>query len=188
MLSEVPIIDVWSRLGGKPLQGGRGAAFWRDSRDYNVAVDASKNVYYDHARNEGGGILHLVQAVLSAEKTEALLWLEHEAFIEPRKKFTPAEKAAWREQRQKAEETAFVVNGYRADELYRLRGKRNQLYSSETRSCRIAQRLLSGNFLETQGRWDTVWAHALDDQRGVEVDTQVDRLESATQTEVLAMM
>jgi len=188
MLSEVPIVDVWTRLGGKPLQGGRGAAFWRDSRDYNVAVDASKNVYYDHARNEGGGILHLVQTVLSAEKTEALLWLEHEAFIEPRKKFTPAEKAAWQEKRRKAEETAAVVNGYRAVNLAHLRLERNNLYASETKACRIAQRMLSGDSRETEKRWKVVWDHALDNQRGVEVDTQVDRLESATQTEVLAMM
>ena len=79
ILSEIPIIDAWRRLGGpEPRKCGaelRSRAFFRDGDGLNVAFNLPKNCYRDHRDGEGGGVLKLVQTVRGCGAREALQWL-----------------------------------------------------------------------------------------------------------------
>ncbi|MBI4906593.1 MAG: hypothetical protein HY820_23390 [Acidobacteria bacterium] len=68
------ILDVWRDLGGGELRGNRGRAFWRDGDGYNVSIDPDRQVWYDHARAEGGGFLELA-AVALGSKAAAVQWI-----------------------------------------------------------------------------------------------------------------
>ena len=83
-LSQASIIDVWRALGGPEPKGRRAPAWWRDSRDPNISIDAERAVFFDHVHNSGGGVLVLVQTVLKCNRAGALTWLERQGFIEAR--------------------------------------------------------------------------------------------------------
>ncbi len=81
VLERTDIVDVWTALGGGDLRWGRGRAFWRDTKDHNVAIDRNKGTWYDHARNEGGGVLDLVRHVAGGSKADALRWCADHAGV-----------------------------------------------------------------------------------------------------------
>lgn len=83
-LATLHLPDVWSALGGGPLRGRRGKAFWRGGDGYSVALDAAKGTWYDFVAGAGGGVLDLVETALGYDRRAALRWLEAEGFIEPR--------------------------------------------------------------------------------------------------------
>jgi hypothetical protein len=62
--SQIRILELWRDLGGEPLQGKRGKAFWRDGDGYNVALDADKNVWHDKSADQGGGTVKLAATAL----------------------------------------------------------------------------------------------------------------------------
>ena len=86
-LSDVNIAAVWRDLGGPPIVRSRAPAFWRGSKDPNVAINVERGVWHDHAQNKGGGVLALVQTALSCTKRDALVWLEERGYI-PRRTFS----------------------------------------------------------------------------------------------------
>jgi hypothetical protein len=77
-------LDVWRALGGGPLRGKRGKAFWRGGDGYSIALDTAKGTWYDHRDGRGGGVLALIETALGCSRAHALRWLEGEGFIEPR--------------------------------------------------------------------------------------------------------
>ena len=80
-ITTVPISDVWERLGGGPLHHGRAVAFWRGGNSLNVSIDCDRNVWFDHARGFGGGVLRLVEVVQRCDRPRALRWCSHQGFI-----------------------------------------------------------------------------------------------------------
>ena len=99
-IAQVPIADVWRRLGGAPIRNGRAVAFWRGGDAPNIAIDARRGVWHDFAREGGGGVLDLVCTVRDCEKREAAAWLVAEGFIEDRQA-SPAERRKFAEQRNR---------------------------------------------------------------------------------------
>lgn len=83
-LRSVPIGAVIQALGGPEVKGGRIKAWWRDGDGLNVAVDAAKGQWFDHARGEGGGVLSLIKSVRLTDNAGALAWLTEQGFIEDR--------------------------------------------------------------------------------------------------------
>jgi hypothetical protein len=83
-IGSVCVTAVWERLGGGPLRGGRGVAWWRDGDSpTSISLDSKQNVWCDHARGSvGGGVLKLVRTVLDCDKASAVRWLCEEGFIE----------------------------------------------------------------------------------------------------------
>lgn len=75
ILSHVTVTRVWCGLGGPPPCRGRAPAWWRNSQTLNISLSDAKGAWYDFARDEGGGILDLVQHVRGCERREALRWL-----------------------------------------------------------------------------------------------------------------
>ena len=75
LVAQVRISRVWAALGGCPLHGQRGQAFWRSGDGFNVALDEDRGVWCDHARGEGGGILDLIQHARGSSRQDALCWL-----------------------------------------------------------------------------------------------------------------
>ncbi len=104
VLDRLDITEVWSALGGPNLRWGRGRAFWRETRDYNVSIDRAKKTWYDHARSEGGGVLDLVCHVAGGTRADALRWcaelagvqLDNDAPRDPAGMFDPEAAQAWR--------------------------------------------------------------------------------------------
>lgn len=81
LVASVSIAEVWSWLGGHELRGKRGRAFWRETRDFNIALNSEKGTWYDHARAEGGGILSLIERVRGCSRGDAIRWLSHAAGV-----------------------------------------------------------------------------------------------------------
>jgi hypothetical protein len=69
------IDQVWTALGGLPLRGNRGAAFWRGGRRLSVALDLRRGLWFDHAVGEGGDALALVRTVIGCDFRAAVVWL-----------------------------------------------------------------------------------------------------------------
>jgi hypothetical protein len=84
MIADVSIVDVWQRLGGGPIRRGRAAAWWRGGDGANIAIDAERGVWWDHARNVGGGMLDLVQTVRECDKRDVIRWLCMQGLIADR--------------------------------------------------------------------------------------------------------
>ena len=74
-IESLDISSVWAALGGGPLRGNRGRAFWRAGHGYNVALDTRKGTWFDHAAVAGGGILALVELARDCDRRAALGWL-----------------------------------------------------------------------------------------------------------------
>lgn len=91
-LGDIPILDAWHAVGGGPLRGNRGKAFWRDGDGYNVALNLTKNTWYDFRDNVGGGALRLVEVALPCDKRDALSFLEAHCGLDPRRPLTQRER------------------------------------------------------------------------------------------------
>ncbi len=105
VLERINIVDVGSALGAPKLRGNRWPAFWRETKDYNVAIDRAKGTWYDHARNQGGGVLDLVCHVVGGSRADALRWcanlagvsLEDDRPSDPIEMFDPVEALHFRD-------------------------------------------------------------------------------------------
>lgn len=94
-IEYLDIRDVWRALGGGPLRGNRGRAFWRDGDGPNVSLNPNKGVWYDQARGEGGGIVKLVQAALGCDKKTGRAWLHDNFGVTIGEEHTPEERREW---------------------------------------------------------------------------------------------
>jgi len=88
-VERLRITEVWRACGGEELRHGRGRAFWRDARDFNVALDAEKGLWHDFVTGEGGNALGLAAIALKLLPGEAARWLIELAGIKDRP-LTPA--------------------------------------------------------------------------------------------------
>lgn len=93
-LSDIGILAVWHALGGGALRGRRGAAFWRGGDGYSVSLNPERGTWYDFRDGRGGGVLSLVEAVLSCDRAAALAWLETHCGLDPRKPLLPEQRRA----------------------------------------------------------------------------------------------
>ena len=75
-LDAVSLETVWRSLGGGPLCGNRGRAFWRNGDGLNVAIDEGR--WFDHVTGAGGGTLALIETALECDRRAAMAWFsEH---------------------------------------------------------------------------------------------------------------
>jgi hypothetical protein len=75
-LEDLSIVDVWLALGGGPLRGNRGKAFWRNGDNQSsVLLTASRGTWKDFVSGDGGGIITLVRTARGVDKRGALQWL-----------------------------------------------------------------------------------------------------------------
>jgi hypothetical protein len=100
LISRCDICSVWGALGGSPLRGRRGRAFWRGGTHDSVALDLDRGLWFDHGAGEGGDAVALVQRVAGCDFREAVRWLadltgapEMSARAESRP--APGEAAGW---------------------------------------------------------------------------------------------
>lgn len=91
-LASVRLLDVWSALGGGPLRGKRGQAFWRDGDSFSVAIKAEEGTWYDHRDGRGGGALALVETALGYTRSSAIQWLEKNCGLDARRSLSPLER------------------------------------------------------------------------------------------------
>jgi hypothetical protein len=84
-LGNVSIVAVWRALGGPQPVRGRSCAFWRGSRDLNIALKDTTGAWFDFVTNGGGGIIALVETVLDSDRKAAVSWLISSGFLPDRK-------------------------------------------------------------------------------------------------------
>ena len=91
-----PIRQVWSALGGPPLSGNRGKAFWRDGDGYNIALNDNKGAWFDFVTGVGGGVIDLVCVVHDdPSRAAAVRWLDDRfGNVAPPDHLTPEERKA----------------------------------------------------------------------------------------------
>ena len=174
VIERSSITNVWRALGGGPLRHGREAAWWRDGDGRNVSLDESKGVWYDHARSEGGGVLDLVLTVLGCDGRAALHWLaDHQGAELDNRSPTRAERRQWAVRRRRAEAQAKELVRWRAAYLDALRDSRNALWDAERSVSEWAREHPNNPSMADDPRWCAVWKHALDDQRGGQLDAEI---------------
>lgn len=78
IVSATTITRVWLALGGPEPKRGRARAFYRDGNNPQaVSLNDSKGAWFDHRDSTGGGVLDLIQRVLSCDRAGALRWLSN---------------------------------------------------------------------------------------------------------------
>lgn len=181
IITCVRVSRVWCWLGGPALRGRRGQAFWRDGDGWNVVLDDERRCWYDHARSEGGGVLDLVQRVLGCGRQEALEWLAERVGMRlERKVSTSEERAQWHERRRSAEIGAQAVTRWRRAALWSFVRLRNAYWRAERIASQCARTILANPRLESEFLWEQIWALALSDKQGVEINGAITALEAAT--------
>ena len=119
-LTEIDIVELWFALGGGPLRGRRGKAFWRDGDSYSVSVDPAKSTWYDHRDAHGGGSLALVEAVLGCDRRTALQWLEANCGLDPTRPASPTRHRTYRVELDEAEYFGIAAQALAEELLDRL--------------------------------------------------------------------
>jgi hypothetical protein len=96
IITASPISDVWTALGGERPRRGRARAFYRDGVNReSVSLDDDKGLWYDHAANEGGGVLDLIERICGCTRQAALRWLaEFNGIALEKRTLSPEEKRA----------------------------------------------------------------------------------------------
>ncbi len=128
LLSRVSITDVWLALGGRPPRHGRAPAFWRKTRDSNVALDDEKNCWFDHARDEGGGVLDLIIRARGGDRKQAAKWLKDYLGLPVDRTLSAADKRDYARRKSAAEREARELVAWRDDLLELLRDFRNDFF------------------------------------------------------------
>ena len=124
-----PIGEVWQRLGGGELRNGRGRAFNRNGKGYNVSIDSYKDVWHDFVSGASGGVLDLVEIMLQCDRRGTLAWLEAEGFIEAWKPLSVSEKLAFTIRREAAREAAKDVASWREALTVELEERSSHLFT-----------------------------------------------------------
>jgi|SRR5581483_1673651 len=75
VVQQAKISVVYAALTGIQPRHGRAPATWRKGTGNNVALNDNKGSWYDHAANEGGGMLDLVVRVRGGSRRDALQWI-----------------------------------------------------------------------------------------------------------------
>ena len=145
LLDRAVISTVWTALGGGPLRHRRGKAFWRDGDGDNIAVNESKNVFFDHAHGTGGGVLALIGTVRGGDRRDAVKWLASHlgVSLDDDRQLTRDEKRRYAQRRRNAESKAQNLTEWRRDILRRLRDARNRFHLSENMISAVARTLLA---------------------------------------------
>jgi len=136
-ITDVPIRDAWRALGGGPLRGNRGRAWWREGNGYNVALDDGGR-WFDHARGEGGGVLTLVQTALGIDRRAALEWLANRFGVDIGGGHSVAERRHYAQRIEAARTLAVQLVQRRDDYLLDLRTAAGMLLSDYHRLLRLA--------------------------------------------------
>lgn len=118
-LASVRIAEVWHALGGGPLRGKRGKAFWRGGDGHNVALDPAKGTWHDFRDGHGGGVLTLVETALGCNRKSALRWLEENCGLDPARPSSPGE-SAYRFERDDAEHFGIAAQALAEEVLDKL--------------------------------------------------------------------
>ena len=119
-LASICITDVWRALGGGPLRGKRGQAFWRDGDGYSVSLESAKNNWYDHRDGRGGGVLALVEIALGCDRRSALQWLEANCGLDPLQSLTVADRRDYRQEHDDADHFGVAAKVLAEDVLEQL--------------------------------------------------------------------
>jgi len=102
-LAELDILEVWDAVGGGPLRGKRGQAFWRAGDSYSISLDPAKGTWFDFRDGRGGGSLALVETALGCDRRTALQWLEANCGLNPTRSVSPTERRTYRQELDDAE-------------------------------------------------------------------------------------
>ena len=162
-IEDLDILQVWTAAGGAPLRGTRGRAFWRDGDGYNIAIDATKGTWYDHASATGGGILALVEIAIGGDRRTALEWLAQNFGIATGGSYSPAERREFARRRAAAVAAAERLIERRDEAFNQIReAKRKKLEEYH----RINGEAYDTEDIELLAKAEEVWAEleALDDQ------------------------
>jgi hypothetical protein len=102
-LAEIGILDVWKAVGGGPLRGRRGRAFWRDGDGFSVALNLAKGTWFDFRDGRGGGSLALVETAHGCDRRTALRWLEANCGLDPTRPVSPTQYRTYQHELDDAE-------------------------------------------------------------------------------------
>ncbi|MEK7752461.1 MAG: hypothetical protein AAB654_11135 [Acidobacteriota bacterium] len=137
ILARASIVAVWTALGGDTPRYGRAPAFWRKTKDRNISLNDGKGVWFDHARNEGGGVLALVERVKGGTRQDALRWLADLAGVPlVDRPLTPAERRDYARRRAIAEAEARDLLAWRTRLIGALLSYRDETFKAYHRALR----------------------------------------------------
>ena len=136
----------------------------------------------------GGGVLDLVEAVHRCDRRESLLWLADLVRVPlDDHSFSRSERRAWVDRRRWAEQEADDLDRWRTRLISDLRARRNDYWGAERHASAWALNHLNGSAMADDWRWEAVWTHAFDRQRGDALDELIEEIERASPAELLAM-
>lgn len=83
-LTNIPIMDVLSKMEIQIVRGKRAICFMHDDHNPSMAIYKDTNSWYCFTCGVGGGVIDLVAKYLKRDKDEACNWLEVEYNLKPK--------------------------------------------------------------------------------------------------------
>jgi hypothetical protein len=189
IISRVRLNDVAETLGVKLDRTRRRCICpWREDADgWNVSLDDSKGLWFDHARAEGGGVLDFIARVRGCNRKAALEWLAAYCGV-PLGEQTEGERRDWARRIRAAEPEARRLVEWKLDTLEALREQRDRLLRIYHHAKHF---ILNHDVEQCEATGDLRFELALSVGwsywiRIRALDRQIDRLEAASYADLLA--
>jgi len=165
----------------------RGVAMWRNGKQFSVAFNDAKGVFFDFVTNEGGGKVDFVSLVLNCGRKEAFRCLVAYSGV-PVADQTNTERREWSRRMHSAEPEARRLVMWKVAKLEDLREESGHLLHIYHRA---KQFILTHDFDECEERGDLRFELALGIEwnywsRIRELERNIDWLETATYSDLLA--
>ena len=152
------------------------------------SFDTNRGLWHCFRCDRGGGVLDLVQAAHGCERKAALRWLaEFVGVLLGRTTFSPAERRKYAKTRRRAEAWAEDLTDWCARIVAYLRARRHALWDTERLVSAWAREHLNDPSMANDWRWEVVYAHAFDNQRGDALNELIEQIEASSPMELAAM-
>lgn len=180
--ARADIAKIASYLGCK-VRRSRMTAPWRGGTGFTVSLDRDRGLFFDHKTGHGGDIIELVKLCRGCGFSEALAWLADHCGVTLRRQ-EPGAAARYQAAQTRAQSAADDLVGWRNERAYRLRMRRNAMWSE----CRRVENWADGQKgFSDDLRWSKV-AQVPDLWRVADrIDDQVTRLERLPAAELVAL-
>ena len=176
-------------LGFEPQRGNRAACIVCGTQNKTTfSFDPEAGTWHCFRCNRGGGVLDLAQAVHNCDRREAIAWVAQFVGVPlDRHTSSRAERRKYAQKRGRAENWAADLTEWCTRILTDLRARRNALWDTEHVASAWACNHLNHPSMANDLRWEVVWAHAFDNQRGDALNELIEQIEASSPMELAEM-
>ena len=187
LIAEFP--SIVKALGFELRRSNRAACIICSAQNTTTfSFEPDNGTWFCFRCNRGGGVLDLVQAIHNCDRREAIAWVAQFVGVPlDRHTSSRAERRKYAQKRGPAEDWAADLTEWCTRILTDLRARRNALWDTEHAASAWARKHLDDPSMADDWRWDVVWAHVFDNQRGDALNELIEQIEASSPMELAEM-